>query len=166
MRLERLPEWTAVFSFQGGIKITIREMMISDYDEVYTLWRNTPGMGLNTTDDSRAGIAVYLTRNPHTCFVAEAEQKIAGAILAGHDGRRGFIYHLAVAIPQRGKGIGSALVEHAMAALEQEGIRKIALVVFDRNEVGNAFWEQLGFTKREDLIYRNKSIVELTRIDT
>ena len=63
-------------------------------------------------------------------------------------------------------GIGSALVERAMAALEQEGIRKVALVVFDRNEIGNAFWELLGFTKREDLIYRNKSLVELTRIDT
>ena len=144
----------------------IREMTISDYDQVYALWRNTPGMGLNTADDSREGIAAYLIRNPHTCFVAEAEQGITGAILAGHDGRRGFIYHLAVAIPQRGNGIGSALVERAMVALEQEGIRKVALVVFDRNEIGNAFWEQLGFTKREDLIYRNKSLAELTRIDT
>ena len=154
------------FSFAEGIKMTIREMMISDYDEVYKLWRNTPGMGLNTTDDSREGIAAYLIRNPHTCFVAEAEQEIVGAILAGHDGRRGFIYHLAVSIPHRGKGTGSALVEQAMATLEQEGIRKVALVVFDQNKVGNVFWERLGFTKRKDLIYRNKSIVELTRIDT
>ena len=146
--------------------MTIREMKISDYDQVYALWRSTPGMGLNTADDSREGIPAYLIRNPHTCFVAEAESGIIGAILAGHDGRRGFIYHLAVAIPQRGNGIGSALVERAMAALEQEGIRKVALVVFDRNEIGNAFWERLGFHKREDLIYRNKSIVELTRIDT
>ena len=144
----------------------IREMTISDYEQVYALWRNTPGMGLNTADDSREGIAAYLIRNPHTCFVAEAEQGISGAILAGHDGRRGFIYHLAVAIPHRGNGIGSALVERAMAALEKEGIRKVALVVFDRNEIGNAFWERLGFTKRDDLIYRNKSLVELTRIDT
>ena len=96
----------------------IREMTISDYDQVYALWRNTPGMGLNTADDSREGIAAYLIRNPHTCFVAEAEQEITGAILAWHDGRRGFIYHLAVAIPQRGNGIGSALVERAMSARE------------------------------------------------
>lgn len=144
----------------------IREMTIGDYDEVYMLWRNTPGMGLNTADDSREGIAAYLKRNPHTCFVAEVEEGVAGAILAGHDGRRGFIYHLAVSIPHRGKGVGSALVEHAMAALEHEGIRKVALVVFDQNVIGNAFWERLGFSKREDLIYRNKSIVELTRIDT
>ena len=144
----------------------IRLMTIEDYNDVYRLWCNTQGMGLNTADDSRAGIEAYLSRNPNTCFVSEVEQGIAGAILAGHDGRRGFIYHLSVSAEHRGKKIGSALVERAMAALEQEGIRKVALVVFDRNEAGNAFWERLGFTKREDLIYRNKSIVELTRIDT
>ena len=144
----------------------IRLMTIEDYNDVYRLWCNTQGMGLNTADDSRAGIEAYLSRNPNTCFVSEVEQEIAGAILAGHDGRRGFIYHLSVSAEHRGEKIGSALVERAMAALEQEGIRKVALVVFDRNEAGNAFWERLGFTKREDLIYRNKSIVELTRIDT
>ena len=144
----------------------IRVMTIKDYNDVYRLWCNTQGMGLNTADDSRAGIEAYLSRNPNTCFVSEVEQEIAGAILAGHDGRRGFIYHLSVSAEHRGKKIGSALVERAMAALEQEGIRKVALVVFDRNEAGNAFWEQLGFTKRDDLIYRNKSLVELTRIDT
>ena len=144
----------------------IRVMTIEDYNDVYRLWCNTQGMGLNTADDSRAGIEAYLRRNPNTCFVSEVEQEIAGAILAGHDGRRGFIYHLSVSAEHRGKKIGSALVERAMAALEQEGIRKVALVVYDRNQAGNAFWEQLGFTKRDDLIYRNKSIVELTRIDT
>ena len=144
----------------------IRLMTIEDYNDVYRLWCNTQGMGLNTADDSRAGIEAYLSRNPNTCFVSEVEQEIAGAILAGHDGRRGFIYHLSVSAEHRGKKIGSALVERAMAALEQEGIRKVALVVYDRNQAGNAFWERLGFTKREDLIYRNKSIVELTRIDT
>ena len=144
----------------------IRVMTIEDYNDVYRLWCNTQGMGLNTADDSRAGIEAYLSRNPNTCFVSEVEQEIAGAILAGHDGRRGFIYHLSVSAEHRGKKIGSALVERAMAALEQEGIRKVALVVFDRNEIGNAFWERLGFTKRDDLIYRNKSLVELTRIDT
>lgn len=144
----------------------IRVMTIEDYNDVYRLWCNTQGMGLNTADDSRAGIEAYLRRNPNTCFVSEVEQGIVGAILAGHDGRRGFIYHLSVSSEHRGKKIGSTLVESAMAALEKEGIRKVALVVFDRNEAGNAFWEQLGFTKREDLIYRNKNLVELTRIDT
>jgi len=146
--------------------MTIRTMTTSDYDPVYRLWRNTPGMGLNATDDSRAGIERYLRRNPSTCFVAEDGEEIVGAILAGHDGRRGFIYHTAVAIPFRGRGIGKALVDRAMTALEQEGINKAALVVFSKNESGNDFWEKLGFSVRDDLNYRNKNIKSLDRIDT
>ena len=144
----------------------IRQMTIEDYDGVYTLWLNTPGMGLNTTDDSREGIAAYLKRNPTTCFVAEHEGKIVGVILSGHDGRRGFIHHTAVSLNHRQEGIGSALVDHAMHALEQEGIHKVALVVFEKNELGNRFWEKRGFTSRSDLVYRNKNIKPLKRIDT
>ena len=146
--------------------MTIRKMTIEDYEPLYRLWLNTQGMGLNTTDDSRAGIEAYLRRNPDTCFVAEEAGELIGAILAGHDGRRGYIYHLTVSITHRGKKIGSALVKDAMSALEREGIHKVALVVFDRNEGGNEFWEKLGFQKREDLVYRNKSMKELVRIDT
>ena len=144
----------------------IRLMTIDDYEGVYSLWLNTPGMGLNTTDDSREGIEAYLKRNPTTCFVAEQEGTIIGVILSGHDGRRGFIHHTAVSLDHRQEGIGSALVDHAMNALEQEGIHKVALVVFARNEKGNTFWEKRGFARRDDLVYRNRSITELTRIDT
>ena len=144
----------------------VRAMTMDDYDAVYQLWRNTPGMGLNTTDDSREGISAYLKRNPTTCFVAEEGDRIVGVILSGHDGRRGFIHHTAVSGEHQKNGIGSALVERAMQALELEGIHKVALVVFARNEKGNAFWEKRGFTRRDDLVYRNRSITELTRIDT
>lgn len=144
----------------------IRTMTIDDYDAVYDLWIHTPGMGLNTTDDSRAGIERYLARNPKTCFVAEEEGTIVGVILSGHDGRRGFIHHAAVSIACRQRGIGSALLDHAMHALEAEGIHKVALVVFSANEAGNSFWEKRGFLARNDLVYRNKTITELTRIDT
>ena len=145
---------------------TIRPMTIADYDGVYDLWISTPGMGLNTTDDSREGIARYLRRNPTTCFVAEEAGRIVGVIIAGHDGRRGFIYHTAVRPECRKQGIATQLVEHAMAALEQEGIHKAALVVFERNALGNAFWERIGFEERTDLVYRNRSIHALERIDT
>lgn len=145
----------------------VRIMKPEDYPAVYGLWRNTPGMGLNTKDDSREGIEKYLRRNPTTCFVAEdASEAIIGAILSGHDGRRGYISHTAVSFAHRGKGIGKALVQSAMEALDQEGIAKVALVVFKRNAVGNAFWEGQGFTEREDLVYRNKEIRSLDRIDT
>ena len=145
---------------------TIRPMTIADYDGVYDLWISTPGMGLNTTDDSREGIARYLRRNPTTCFVAEEAGRIVGVIIAGHDGRRGFIYHTAVRPECRKQGIATQLVEHAMAALEKEGIHKAALVVFERNALGNAFWERIGFEERTDLVYRNRSIHALERIDT
>ena len=147
-------------------KGTIRVMEIGDYDAVYDMWIHTPGMGLNTTDDSRGGVEKFLRRNPHTCFEAEADRRIAGVILSGHDGRRGYIYHTAVRPEYRRQGIARALVEHAMQALEKEGIQKTALVVFARNEAGNAFWEKLGFTGRDDLVYRNKNIHPLTRLDT
>lgn len=81
----------------------IRVMTIEDYDGVYDLWIHTPGMGLNTTDDSREGIEKYMERNPATCFVAEDDGKIIGAIMAGHDGRRGFIHHTAVAPAYRNR---------------------------------------------------------------
>ena len=146
--------------------MTIRVMTIEDYDAVYKLWISTPGMGLNTTDDSREGIAKYLRRNPSTSFVAQEDGKIVGVLLAGHDGRRGFIHHTAVLPEYRNRGIARTLAESALDALEKEGIHKVALVVFERNEDGNAFWEKVGFTAREDLVYRNKSIHELVRMDT
>lgn len=141
-------------------------MTIEDYDAVYDLWLHTPGMGLNTADDSREGIAAYLRRNPTTCFTAKEGDRLLGAILAGHDGRRGYISHTAVREDAQRQGVGTALVEAVLEALQVEGIRKVALVVFARNEKGNAFWEKLGFTGRDDLVYRNKALAELVRIDT
>ena len=135
----------------------IRKMTINDYESVYNLWRKTPGMGLNDFDDSKEGIRKYLDRNPKTCFVAEKGKRIIGVIMSGHDGRRGYIYHMAVLIEERNGGIGSELVAHALHALKEEGIQKVALVVFSENETGNNFWEKQGFTQRKDLTYRNKS---------
>ena len=146
--------------------MTIRLMTISDYDTLCALWLSTPGMGLNNLDDSREGIAFYLARNPNTCFIAEEDGVVIGAIMAGHDGRRGYIYHTCVRADRQGEGIGRALVEAALSALKAEGIHKAALVVFDRNKTGNAFWEKMGFTARDDLVYRNRTLTEMVRIDT
>lgn len=145
--------------------IHIRTMTISDYDGVCDLWIHTPGMGLNSTDDSREGIAKYLKRNPTTSFVAECDGRIIGVIMAGHDGRRGYIYHTAVLPAYRNQGIAKRLVEGTMSALEKEGVHKVALVTFKTNELGNGFWENIGFTERNDLIYRNKNIHELNKIE-
>lgn len=150
----------------GADSVNIRTMTIDDYEEVYNLWINTPGMGLNDIDDSKEGIQKYLKRNPTTCFVALNQGKIVGAILSGHDGRRGYISHTAVDVSERNKGIGKTLVDYALEAMRKEGISKVALVVFKKNDIGNQFWERRGFAIREDLNYRNMSLVELTRIDT
>ena len=138
----------------------IRLMSIEDYDNVNQLWRSTEGMGMRSLDDSFAGIEKFLKRNPATNFVAQAENKIIGVILSGHDGRRGYIYHTAVSIDYRGRGIGRALVNKVTAALKKEGINKIALVVFSTNDLGNEFWQSLGFIRRNDLTYRNLSLNE------
>lgn len=144
----------------------IRSMDNNDYERVYQLWMSCKGMGLNDLDDSREGIEQFLKRNPDTCFVAEQNGKIIGSIICGNDGRRGYIYHTAVASDYRKKGIGTVLVETTLQALKNLGINKAALVVFSKNAEGNAFWEKLGFTVRKDLVYRNKSITEMIRIDT
>jgi ribosomal protein S18 acetylase RimI-like enzyme len=142
--------------------MTIRLMTPEDYDRVLALWQSTPGVGLNSIDDSRQGIEKYLKRNPTTCFVAEDDSQIVGAIISGHDGRRGFIYHMAVAPNFRRRGIGRTLADAALAALRREGVTKAALVVFKENEGGNRFWEALGFTTRGDLVYRNITIIPQT----
>ena len=147
--------------------MNIRPMSIADYDQLRALWLSTPGMGLNDLDDSREGIARFIARNPITSFVAtENGCDVIGAIMCGHDVRRGYIYHTCVRADRQGEGIGRALVEAALDALKAEGIHKVALVVFDRNKKGNTFWEKLGFTTREDLTYRNRTLTEMERIET
>ena len=146
--------------------MNIRTMTIADYDKVYALWLSCKGMGLNDLDDSREGIERFLKRNPDTCFVAEDGGELVGVIMSGNDGRRGYIYHTAVSPDHRRKGIAKTLVNAALNALHDLGINKTALVVFERNSDGNAFWESIGFTSRGDLVYRNKALTEMTRIDT
>ena len=144
----------------------IRPMTIADYDALRALWLSCPGLGLNDVDDSREGIARYLRRNPTTCFAAEEDGVLCGAIMAGHDGRRGYVHHTAVRPDRQGQGIGRRLVEAALTALKAEGISKVALVAFRRNGPGNAFWERMGFEARDDLNYRNLALRALTRTDT
>ena len=160
--------WYAVLENHGGGKraMTIRGMTAADYDGVYALWMRSKNMGFNDVDDSRAGIEKFLRRNPGTCLVAEEEGKILGVVLGGQDGRRGYIYHMAVDESRRRQGIGKQLLNRCLEAMKAEGICKAALLVFKYNEAGNAFWESQGFFAREDVAYRNRELIKLTRIDT
>lgn len=137
----------------------IRLMNINDYDAVYKLWKNTSGMSLNSIDDSKSGIERFLRRNPDTCFVAEIDDEIVGVIMAGNDGRRGYIYHAAVKQEYRRRGIAGLLVQKTLATLKLQGIHKAALLIFGDNESGNDFWDNMNFSVRKDLIYRDKILL-------
>lgn len=133
--------------------VTVRSMQIEDYDQVYALWMTIHGFLIRTIDDSREGVERFLKRNPGISVVAEMDGRVVGAILCGHDGRRGCLYHVCVHEDYRMHGIGRAMVVHCMNALQQEGINKVSLIAFTKNDIGNAFWKQIGWTKREDLNY-------------
>ena len=139
------------------IDLNIRVMTEDDYDSVARIWTNSSGVGVNP-DDSKENISKYLERNPNTSFVAIENNEIIGAILAGHDGYRGFIHHTAVSTTHRGMGIGTKLVNAAVEAIRNEGINKVVLVAFKINKLGNNFWEKQGFKVREDLYYRDLRI--------
>ena len=118
------------------------------------------GFAMRSIDDSEEGVRRFLERNPHTSVVASQDGKIVGAILCGHDGRRGCLYHVCVHRDYRRKGIGTAMVVFAMEALKREKISKVSLIVFTVNDIGNAFWKKIGWTKREDLNYYDFTLNE------
>ena len=151
-----------------NMNITIRPVVIEDYNGIYELWNSTEQSrrGLNQVDDSRDGIERYLRRNPTTCFLAytntgaENDKKIVGVILTGHDGRRAMIHHMCVHPDYRRQGIARMLVDKAEDALRKEGITKVFGLVFKDNNAANDFWEEQGYTLRTNLNYRNKSLVD------
>ena len=131
----------------------IRAMLETDYEQVHSLWMSIKGFSIRSVDDSKEGVTRFLERNPGISVVAEEDGKIVGAILCGHDGRRGCLYHVCVDEKYRLKGIGKAMVVYCMEALKKEKINKVSLIAFTENDIGNAFWKEIGWTKREDLNY-------------
>ena len=142
------------------INYKIRKMTIEDYDLVYKLWMSIDGFGIRSIDDSREGVERFLKRNPSTSVVAEDQGRVVGAILCGHDGRRGCFYHVCVHKDYRKQGIGKAMAVFAMRALKEEEINKVSLIAFTSNEVGHRFWRSAGFTFREDLNYYDFTLNE------
>lgn len=138
----------------------IRAMTIDDYQDVHDLWLTIKGFGIRSVDDSKEGIGMFLKRNPTTSVVAIEDGKIVGSILCGHDGRRGCFYHVCVADQYRRRGIGKAMAVYAMNELKKEHINKVSLIAFTKNDIGNAFWNSIGWTKREDLNYYDFTLNE------
>jgi ribosomal protein S18 acetylase RimI-like enzyme len=137
--------------------ITISPLTIAAYDAVIVLWQQIEGIGLSSAD-SRENIQAYLERNPGMSFVAQRGGEVMGAVLGGHDGRRGYIHHLAVRPDCRRQGLGRALVDRCLSALQQVGIQKCHLFVLNTNLDGLHFWENAGWTRRADLSVMSKNI--------
>jgi ribosomal protein S18 acetylase RimI-like enzyme len=135
----------------------LRAMTPADYDAVLALWQASEGIGLNESD-TREAIAAYLVRNPGFSLVAEIEGVIVGAMLCGHDGRRGYLHHLAVASPHRRRGLGRVLVNESLTRLRAQGITKCNIFLYANNDAGRAFWLREGWAPREDLVVVQKAI--------
>lgn len=140
--------------------MNIREMKIEDYDQVYALWKTIKGFGIRSVDDSKEGIERFLKWNPGLSVVAEENGKVVGAILCGSDGRRGCLYHVCVHKYFRRQGIGKEMVVRCMEKLKELQINKVSLIAFTQNDIGNAFWKEIGWTKREDLNYYDFTLNE------
>lgn len=133
----------------------IRSMEIEDYDEIFSMWQITSKRALSEAD-SRENIERYLNRNPGMSQVALKDGKIIGTVLAGHDGRRGFIHHMAVLPQYRRKHIGNNLAKEAIKKITEDGIKKIHIFCYQDNFTGQEFWTSLGFKKRGDLFVFSK----------
>ena len=121
------------------------------------LWQDTEGIGLNESDD-RSHIRSYLRRNPGMSFVAVRGGEIVGAVLCGHDGRRGYLHHLAVAKAHRKKGVGKRLVNACLVKLRQLKIQKCNIFLFADKAAGEKFWKHNGWLQRTDLLVMQKSL--------
>jgi len=140
------------------MRVEITPLTIDRYEDVHALWVQAEGVGLHDYSDSRESIAAYLERNPGMSFVATVDGVVVGAVLAGHDGRRGYLHHLTVNPDCRRRGIGRRLVDGCLDALREAGIAKCHLFIFNTNETGIAFWESVGWTPRTDLRIVSKVI--------
>jgi N-acetylglutamate synthase len=137
----------------------IEPMTTRDFDAVLALWRRSEGLTMRDVDAPDA-LARFLERNPGFSFVARIGGEVCAAVLCGHDGRRGYLHHLAVSAEHRREGIGTALVERCLAALRQAGIGKCHLFVLVENAEGTAFWERIGWFERTDLRTMSRILVD------
>ena len=139
------------------MQLQLSDFDIEFYDRVIELWRQCEGIGLSNAD-SLENIRAYLSRNPGMSFVARADDDVVGAVLSGHDGRRGYIHHLAVRPDWRGHGVGRQLADRCLQALEGAGIQKCHLFIYTDNEDGRVFWQSIGWTPRAELQVVSKNI--------
>ena len=136
--------------------IDIRAMVAADYVRASDLWRRSEGLGLNESDTERA-IGAFLERNPGLSAIAvDPSGEAVGVVLCGHDGRRGYLHHLAVARSHRGRGMARALIEFCFVRLAQAEIPKCNIFVYRENEEGVAFWRHNGWAEPTWKIFQKR----------
>lgn len=139
------------------MEITVSKFTIESYDRVLKLWKQCEGIGLSDSD-SKENIQLYLNRNPGMSYIAELNNQLVGAILSGHDGRRGYIHHLAVSPNYRRQRIGKLLVNRCLDGLKNNGILKCHILMFNNNSTAFKFWESVGWSYRNDICIISKFI--------
>ena len=139
------------------MRFFIREMVLKDFLQAYRLWQNTDGIGLSGAD-APDKLELFLERNPHLSFVAVDGDILVGAVLCGHDGRRGYIYHLAVDRAYRRLGIGRNLVKSCLDGLESCKVEKCHIMVYEQNRAGQEFWSKMGWKNRDEIHLMSRSI--------
>ncbi|HEY6572230.1 MAG TPA: GNAT family N-acetyltransferase, partial [Candidatus Eisenbacteria bacterium] len=136
---------------EKGVLMKIRALQVADFEGVRHLWASTEGLGVGP-GDTREGVGHFLDRNPGLSLVAVDMGSIVASALCGHDGRRGFIYRLAVAPEYRNQGVAKDLVRRCLAGLKAAGIERCLILVQEDNEGARLFWEKMGGRLRSDLV--------------
>lgn len=126
-------------------------MQIVDYSDALKLWQSLPGLGLSGSDEENQ-IKLFLEKNADTCFVAVDKNQVIGTVLGGSDGRRGYLYHLAVDYAHQKQGLGGQLVKKCLSALKKAGIQKCHIFVISTNQEGFEFWNRAGWLLRNDIV--------------
>jgi len=137
--------------------IEIADFTAADYDEAIALWKRCEGIGLSDADE-REPLTAFLMKNPGLNFVARENGTLKGTCLCGSDGRRGYLYHLAVDPCQRRKRIGRILAQNALQALALQGIQKCHIMVFEANELGLTFWKNEGWVTRPEIVLMSHNV--------
>jgi ribosomal protein S18 acetylase RimI-like enzyme len=137
--------------------ITIHQLTLQDYDRWMAVWQKA---GLSTVRpegrDSRAAFARQLAGGTHTVMGLRVDGELVGAVLATHDGRKGWINRLAVLPEHRRKGHAGRLVAAAEQVLREQGMTVIAALIEPENEESLVLFQELGYVEHPGLHYVSK----------
>ncbi|MEF3302973.1 GNAT family N-acetyltransferase [Paenibacillus sp. GYB003] len=135
----------------------VAEMELGHYEQMIELWNETEGLVLSEAD-AKPNIERFLRRNAGLSFVCMQDERVVGTIMCGHDGRRGFLYHVAVSRELRGNGIAKRLVERSLDGLRAAGVDKCHLFTLESNDIGNRYWSGTGWERRSGILLYSKDV--------